>query len=175
MDSARRVPRIAAAVLAALGLVPVANLAGGQAFVPWWSAAVREWLLVGGAMLLVALGLARLLGRRVDRWAARLEALALAPPPRSFAALVARGEAHPEFFSITGVLDRGGHWYSMYPIGGPALLAAGMALHVTWLVNPLLTALTAWMVYRFAAAAFGEGPANAAAAKRYTIHAVSAV
>src|SRR6266704_3147552 len=204
MDSARRVPRIAAAVLAALGLVPVANLAGGQAFVPWWSAAVREWLLVGGAMLLVALGLARLLGRRVDRWAARLEALALAPPPRAFAALVAggvfalavvfaiycfagapfvqdemaqrfharvlltghlfaRGEAHPEFFSITGVLDRGGHWYSMYPIGGPALLAAGMALHVTWLVNPLLTALTAWMVYRFAAAAFGEGPARAGA------------
>jgi hypothetical protein len=75
--------------------------------------------------------------------------------------LFALGEPHPEFFAVTGVLDRAGRWYSMYPIGGPALLAAGMAFGATWLVNPLLTALTACGLYRFAAGAFGEGPARA--------------
>src|SRR5205823_1262974 len=77
--------------------------------------------------------------------------------------LFAAGEPHPEFFSITGVLDRAGRWYSMYPIGGPALLAVGAALHATWLVNPVLTAFTACALYRFAAAAFGEGPGRASA------------
>ncbi len=77
--------------------------------------------------------------------------------------LFARGESHPEFFSFTGVLDRDGRWYSAYPIGGPALLALGMALNATWLVNPILTALTACGLYRFAAAAFGEGAARASA------------
>jgi len=75
--------------------------------------------------------------------------------------LFAAGEPHPEFFSITGVLDRAGRWYSMYPIGGPALLASGAALRATWLVNPVLTAVTACALYRFAATAFGEGPARA--------------
>src|SRR5260370_1162371 len=75
--------------------------------------------------------------------------------------LFATGEPHPEFFATTGVLDREGRWYSMYPIGGPALLAVGMALHATWLVNPVLTALTACALYRFAAGAFGEGPPRA--------------
>src|SRR5260370_31811296 len=77
--------------------------------------------------------------------------------------LFALGELHPEFFSVTGVLDRGGRWYSMYPIGGPGLLAAGMALRATWLVNPALTALTGCGLYRVAAAAFGEAPARGTA------------
>lgn len=77
--------------------------------------------------------------------------------------LAAMGEAHPEFFSITGVLDQGGRWYSMYPMGGPLLLAGGMAVHVIWLVNPVLTAVTACALYRFAARAFGEGAGRASA------------
>lgn len=201
---ARRASLVAAGTLAALGLLPVANLLSHSAYVPWWSAAVREWLLVGLSLLLIAAGLAHLLGERVDRWLARATAFTLAPSPRGFRALLAivvfaltaafalycfarspfsqdemaqrfharillggrlfaLGEPHPEFFSVTGVLDRGGRWYSMYPVGGPALLAAGMALQATWLVNPLLTALTACALYRFAAAAFGEAPARASA------------
>ncbi len=198
-----RLPTLAAAiVLAALGLVPVANLLGGGASVPWWSAAVREWLLTGTALVLVALGLGRVFGDRLDRAIAAAIAIVQRPAPRAFQVLVAVsvlaltgafsiycfarapfsqdemaqrfhahillagrlfavGEAHPEFFSITGALDRAGRWYSMYPIGGPALLAAGAALRATWLVNPLLTAVTACGLYRFAAACFGEGPARA--------------
>lgn len=199
---ARWVPLTAVAVLAGLGLVPVANLLGGGASIPWWSAAVRDWLVTGTAIVLVALGLARVLGDRLDRSVAAAIRLVLRPSPRVFQLLVAlfvlaltgvfavycfarapfaqdemaqrfhanillagrlfaAGEPHPEFFSVTGVLDRAGHWYSMYPIGGPALLAVGAALHATWLVNPVLTALTACGLYRFAVPAFGEGPARA--------------
>ena len=200
----RLVPLAAAGVLAVLGLLPVANLVSGTAYVPWWSAAVREWLVAGAVVAVVAWGGARLLGERLDRWAAHAAAIVLRPSPRAFQALVAggvfaltaafavycfarapfaqdemaqrfhadillsgrlfaRGESHPEFFSFTGVLDRDGRWYSAYPIGGPGLLALGMALHVTWLVNPILTALTACALYRFAAVAFGEGSARASA------------
>jgi hypothetical protein len=199
---ARLAALVAAGVLTVLGLLPVANLVSGTAFIPWWSGAVREWLTTGTAVVILALGLARLLGERLDRWTAQASALVLRPSPRVFQALVAggvlaltaafavycfarlpfsedelaqrfhahilaggrlfaHGEPHPEFFATTGVLDRDGRWYSMYPVGGPALLAAGMALGATWLVNPVLTALTACGLYRFAAAAFGEGPARA--------------
>jgi hypothetical protein len=196
-------PRLAAAAtLAVLGLVPVANLLGGGASIPWWSAAVRDWLVTGTAVVLAALGLGRVFGERLDRAIAKAVGIALRPSPRAFQCIVALlvlaltaafaiycfarapfsqdemaqrfhaqillagrlfavGEPHPEFFSITGVLDRAGRWYSMYPIGGPALLATGAALHATWLVNPVLTALTACGLYRFAAACFGEGPARA--------------
>jgi len=191
----------AVAALAALGLVPVANLLSGGS-IPWWSAAVRDWLVTGTAILLTALGLGRVFGERVDRSIAKAIALVLGLSPRAFQTLAAllvlaltgtfavycfarapfaqdemaqrfhahillagrlfaAGEPHPEFFSVTGVLDRAGRWYSMYPIGGPALLAVGTALHATWLVNPVLTALTACALYRFAAAAFGEGPGRA--------------
>ena len=201
-DRGRLVPLAAGAALTALGLVPVANLLGGSASVPWWSAAVHEWLFAGTAIVLAALGFARAFGARLDRLIATSTALVRRPSPRAFQALAAVfvlaltvaftvycfarapfsqdemaqrfhahillagrlfavGEAHPEFFSITGVLDRAGRWYSMYPIGGPGLLAAGAAVHATWLVNPVLTALTACGLYRFAAASFGEGPARA--------------
>jgi hypothetical protein len=193
-----------AAAVAALGLLPVANLVSGTAFIPWWSSAVQEWLLRGTGVALAALGAALLLGERLDRWMAHATAIVLKPSPAVFQALVAggvlalsaafavycfarapfsedelaqrfhahillsgrlfaAGEPRPEFFAVTGVLDRNGHWYSMYPIGGPALLAVGMRFGATWLVNPVLTALTAGGLYRFAAAAFGDGPARASA------------
>ncbi len=65
----RLVPLGTAAALALLGLLPVANLVSGTAYVPWWSPAVREWLVVGGGIAIVAWGGARLLGERLDRWA----------------------------------------------------------------------------------------------------------
>jgi hypothetical protein len=198
------VPLAAAVVLAALGFVPVANLLGGGATIPWWSAAVREWLVAGTAVALVSLGLGRVLGERLDRSMATVIGMVLRPSPRTFqfilallvftltaafsvycfarkpfaqdemaqrfhaqmllaGRLFAVGEPHPEFFSITGVLDREGRWYSMYPIGGPALLAAGAALHAIWLVNPVLTAVTACALYRFAATCYGDGTARASA------------
>ena len=70
---------------------------------------------------------------------------------------------HPEFFNTVSVLEREGRWFSQYPIGGPALLAAGLLLRAVWLVNPLLLGLAAWQWYRFVARAFDESTARAAA------------
>lgn len=65
-------------------------------------------------------------------------------------------EPDPAFFSAMNVIDAGGRWYSQFPIGGPLVLAAGLALGAVWLVNPLLIAFTVRNVYRFAQRAYGE-------------------
>lgn len=76
--------------------------------------------------------------------------------------LFALGEAHPEFFSAAGTMDRAGRFTTHFPVGGPAVLALGMAVHAVWLVNPLLTALMVRNLHRFAADAYGESVARAA-------------
>jgi hypothetical protein len=197
----RLLPRFAAAALVTLGFLPVANLIAGSAYIPWWSAAVRDWLTAGAAIVLVAWLLARVLGVRLDGWGSGLVTGVLRPSPPVFVMLAAGaavtltlflavycfsrapfnqdelaqrfhahlllaghfaalGEPHPEFFSTAGVLARE-RITSQFPIGGPALLAAGMAVHAVWLVNPLLTALIVRNVYRFTADAFGEPAARA--------------
>jgi len=164
--------------------------------VPWWGAAVREWLLVGGATLLLCWLLARAGGARVDMAVDRASAIVLGLNHRLFVALSVAAAvaitaglglycfnrqphsvdematlwharillaghfslpapAHPEFFSTLNVVDRGG-WYSQFPVGGPAILALGMALGATWLVNPALSGVAAWSVYRFVRATDGE-------------------
>lgn len=65
-------------------------------------------------------------------------------------------EPDPAFFSAMNVIDAGGRWYSQFPIGGPLVLATGLALGAEWLVNPLLIAFTVRNVYRFAQRAYGE-------------------
>src|SRR2546429_6082842 len=69
----------------------------------------------------------------------------------------ARLDAPPEFFSAPGVvITPAGRLYSQFPIGGPAAIALGVAIGAPWVINPLLTGLTALGVYRFAAAVYGE-------------------
>jgi 4-amino-4-deoxy-L-arabinose transferase-like glycosyltransferase len=70
--------------------------------------------------------------------------------------------AHPEFFNSISVLELHGRWFSQYPIGGPALIALGLAVRAEWLVGPLLLGLATWQLYRFARRAFGEPTARAA-------------
>lgn len=76
--------------------------------------------------------------------------------------LVARAEPHPEFFSTMQTVAFHGRWFSHFPIGGPLLQAVGQLLHLPWLVNPLLAAVAAVAVYRFAAAVGTELQARAA-------------
>jgi hypothetical protein len=78
--------------------------------------------------------------------------------------LVAVPEPLREFFNTAQVLDQGGHWYSHYPIGAPAFIAAGMAVGATWLVNPLLLGVAAASLYHFLATAFDERAARVTSA-----------
>ncbi|HEU4565473.1 MAG TPA: hypothetical protein VFS05_12510 [Gemmatimonadaceae bacterium] len=55
----------------------------------------------------------------------------------------------PAFFDITHTMVDGGKWFGIMNPGWPAILAAGYAAHLAWLVNPLLAALTLVLFYRF--------------------------
>ena len=72
-------------------------------------------------------------------------------------------DPNPEFFAIDNIIDRP-RWMSQFPIGGPAVMAIGLAARAEWLLNPILTALIVFSVYRFAQRAYGEGTARIAAA-----------
>src|ERR1051325_7006413 len=71
-------------------------------------------------------------------------------------------EPHPEFVGgvQTGVHD--GRGFGQFPIGGPILLAMGMAISAPWLINPLLAAWTTHSLYRFASRTTDETTARAA-------------
>src|SRR6266705_1065248 len=150
-------PRLAAMVGLVLGSAPIANWLTAGRELPWWSAAVMEWLVLGGAIVLLAVAVARLGGATVERAAAWCRRTALAPRPAVFGAFFARLDAPPEFFSAPGVvITPAGRLYSQFPIGGPAAIALGVAIGAPWVINPLLTGLTALGVYRFAVAVYGE-------------------
>ena len=61
-----------------------------------------------------------------------------------------------EFFNTAPAIDRDARWFSQYPIGGPAFIAAGMAFKAAWLVNPILLGFTTWNLHRFFTLAFDE-------------------
>ena len=77
--------------------------------------------------------------------------------------LFARTEPHPEFFSTTQTVVVGDRWFTHFPFGPAAILSLGVAAGVPWLVNPILAAVGALMVYRFLAATTTERQARAVA------------
>lgn len=107
------------------------------------------FLAIAGAVMLalslylgfLLLGLEASVG---DEFAQRWQASLLASGHLS-----ARAESHPEFFSTLETLQVDGRWFSHFPIGGPALLAAGLLVGAPWLVNPVLAVLGVLAVYRF--------------------------
>jgi 4-amino-4-deoxy-L-arabinose transferase-like glycosyltransferase len=93
---------LCALCLAALGLVPVANhLTDGRA-VPWWPAAVQEWITAGGGVVVVTLLLARLISGRAASLVERIRRVVLAPSPRAFGIVVS---------VVVGVLSAVFAWY----------------------------------------------------------------
>lgn len=195
--------RAYAFICVVLGVFPAANWLTGGAAVPWYGAAVVDWLARGTVVSLVAVVAAALLGARVETGWNRLRALLLAAPSGAFAAaaavvaataaavisqwsfaglpftsdemaqqwharviasghLAAVPEQHAEFFNTAPIHDRDGRWFSQYPVGGPALIAAGVLAGAPWLVNPLLIGVATWMLYRFLAEAFDEPMARGA-------------
>lgn len=189
--------RAVAALCAVLGVFPLANAMTQGAAMPWWSLAVKEWLLRGAILVVLAAILAVALGRRLEAIYARIEKELLAVPSAGFgvslavlatfaAAFYARfcfsgqpfttdemaqqwqarillsgrlaavPETYREFFNTAPVFDRDGRWFSQYPVGGPAFIAAGLRFGLEWLVNPILLGVATWCLYRFLKAAVGE-------------------
>lgn len=77
--------RVSAALLLAIGIVPVANLMSGGAEVPWWDGAVLQW--TAGTVLVAAVctAVARMFGDRLERAAGRAVARLEAVPSWRFA------------------------------------------------------------------------------------------
>ncbi len=76
--------------------------------------------------------------------------VATAPPGVVLAQDVPK-EIHFAYHLVT---PRG--WYGMYPLGWPLVLAAGGALHIGWLTNPLLGVLLVWLTWRLGSVCFSE-------------------
>jgi hypothetical protein len=66
----------------------------------------------------------------------------------------------PEFFVTPQMIIGSGKWYSQYPPGHSALLAAGVLVGAPWLVPILLTLASATLLYGFARRAYGETTAR---------------
>lgn len=62
--------------------------------------------------------------------------------------------AHPGSFWVPFVLDYQGRRFGKYPPGWPAVLALGELVGAAWLVNPVLAALSLYLVYRLGQALY---------------------
>ncbi|UCH61462.1 MAG: glycosyltransferase family 39 protein [Anaerolineales bacterium] len=62
----------------------------------------------------------------------------------------------PHSFLVPFVVDYHGERFGKYPLGWPALLAVGIFLGGRHLVNPLLSGLALWLIYRLGKRIFGE-------------------
>jgi hypothetical protein len=57
-------------------------------------------------------------------------------------------QPNPSSFVVPFVIDYQGRRFGKYPIGWPVVLAAGEQLQVRGWINPLLSCLTFWLIYR---------------------------
>jgi hypothetical protein len=65
---------------------------------------------------------------------------------------------HPKFFDVWGMVNNG-RFYAWAPPGWPLLLVPGILLGVPWLVNPVIGALTLFVVYRIGMLVYGRSAA----------------
>ncbi len=71
---------------------------------------------------------------------------------------------HPGSFWVPFVLDYQGRRFGKYPPGWPAVLALGELVGAAWLINPLLAALSLYLVYRLGQTLYDERAGLLAAA-----------
>jgi hypothetical protein len=80
----RVVPVVAGLLIAILAFVPFANIVAGRRAAPWYPHVVFYWIVMGGALLLVLLGLARWMPGPLERLQHAATAAALRVPVRLF-------------------------------------------------------------------------------------------
>src|SRR6476469_8367166 len=81
--------RLAAILLAALGIFPMAALIKWAPVVAWLPQAAREWLVSVAVFALLCWGLVRFTGDRVDAFLRGARSAILSPTPRDFALFAA--------------------------------------------------------------------------------------
>jgi hypothetical protein len=67
-------------------------------------------------------------------------------------------------FALPHTTNAGGRWYSIFPPGWPAVLAAGFLFHVPTLVNPIIAGLTIVVLFGLVRQLYGAPTANLAVA-----------
>ncbi len=72
-------------------------------------------------------------------------------------------QPNPDSFLVPFVVDYQGMRFGKYPIGWPVILAGGEWVQARQLVNPLLTAIAVWFIYRLGKKLFDEQTALLAA------------
>ena len=65
----------------------------------------------------------------------------------------------PEFFEVGNTI-LSNKWYTVYPPGYPAILALGVIFRISWLVNPILGALTIVCIFLLAKELYGDTTAK---------------
>jgi Dolichyl-phosphate-mannose-protein mannosyltransferase len=65
----------------------------------------------------------------------------------------------PSFYYQEFVLVHHGQWFGKYPPGWPLLLAAGVLLHLPWLVNPVIAALDILVLFAIGTEIYSRGVA----------------
>jgi 4-amino-4-deoxy-L-arabinose transferase-like glycosyltransferase len=80
----RVVPVAAGLLLGILAFVPLANMVAGRRAAPWYPHVVFYWIVMGGALLLALLALARWMPRPLERLQSAATAAALRVPARLF-------------------------------------------------------------------------------------------
>ena len=103
--------RLAAACVAALGLIPLANLVTTGGGLPWWSVAMHQWLVWLAVIAIVALVMGRLIPERIETAFVHGRRVLLAPAPRTFALLAG---------ALTGALSLYFGWrlFALEPVVG---------------------------------------------------------
>ena len=80
--------RVTALGLAALGMVPLANIITPGSGLPWWTSAVAQWVIGSAGVCAVAIALAHLFPDAIEHALDRAARVLLAPPPWGFALVI---------------------------------------------------------------------------------------
>jgi len=120
-----------------------------------WRALVAASVLAGAALMLyVTWGILDRIPHNQDAAAQLFHARMLA---RGAFSVPVTGPLAQGHFAFDFVLTSGGRWFSQYPPGHILMLAAGVRVGAPWLVPPLLSGLTLWLVYLVGARLAGRG------------------
>jgi hypothetical protein len=145
-------------LLLAVGLYPwLGRLERLAEKVSGWLLTCRPWVLML-TLFAFAFALANLISLAVFQHIAHIpDSISQLFQARLFASghLYLPSPHFREFFDSLHVINNG-HWYSQYPPFHSVLLMLGVLVGMPWIINPLLGALTAPVVYLLGREVYGE-------------------